>query len=117
MSDKTLIEDLEKELRDMVEVPLDARKLLTRCVTELKRREWKPISETPKDEKFLIFTEEAQRQGGAGSYHQDSKICLQCISTMWWINQMDSFDRRYVKRFMDLPDLPEPPQSTETNHV
>ena len=44
-NDKTLVGDLERELREMVQVPLDPRGLLERCVAELKRREWRPISE------------------------------------------------------------------------
>jgi len=106
-TDRTLVEDLKvaaKHVNPNSHVDPDGL-LLLRALAELKRREWRPIEEAPPSENFLIFTEEAQRQGGVGSYHQDSKIT---ISSMWRINQMDSFDRRYIKRFMRLPEPPTP---------
>jgi len=106
VSDKTLIADLEKaQYRSPDWMSCYGASMISRALTELKRREWKQISEAPKDGTLVL----ALNAFGVCNVVQWSAYGQSYNGIEQWRDNQGHI--RSATHFMELP---EPPQSTET---
>jgi hypothetical protein len=109
-NDKTLVGDLGNAVEALKTHHPVTAELFQRALTELKRREWRPISEAPKDRILLLWWRDAAH---FGRWYDETDNWIWLDSSEGVV--FDASDQRMKPPFpTHFQELPEPPTEQTT---